>query len=210
MLVAYGVVPSDIAAPGEIRPGLELLGEGDVGVVFEEVREPPGRDTEELVRFGRVIRRLGADAAILPMRYGTVLASIDELRRLLAERREGWERRLRELSGRVELVVHLTPADLPEAPPAGGATGTDYLMGRVHRARRVASLAEGLSSGLAPVARGVRLLPDRREVRVAVLIEQGEVDAALAAVEAWASVADAGQVTVSGPWPPFSFAEEES
>lgn len=211
MLLAYAVVPSGTALAPAGLPGLALLESGLVGLVYEERTEPPGTSREELVRFGQVIRRLGADAAILPIRYGTVAESLDDLRILLTARRQAWEERLRDVAGCVELVAHLPASRLDPAPAAEArSTGTAYLMARVRRGRQVTALVEEVRQAVSAWSLGTRLLSDADDVRVAFLVEKERVDAFLPGLRQWVERSGQGRVRVSGPWPPFSFVEEES
>ncbi|HEX2858237.1 MAG TPA: GvpL/GvpF family gas vesicle protein [Propionibacteriaceae bacterium] len=210
MLLAYAVVASAAHRdPDRLPPGLRLLDGGAVGVVYEELHGPPGTSAEDLLRFGEVVRRLAGDAAILPVRYGTVTESLEELRTLLAARGEEWEERLGRVAGCVELVAHLPASGLTPPADAGGS-GTEYLMTRVRRGRQVASLVEGVSLAVADVTRAVRSLPAADEVRIAFLVEEHRVEGLLPALQGWADRSGLTPVRVSGPWPPFSFAEEES
>ena len=59
---------------------------------------------------------------------------------------------------------------------------------------------------LGPTAREVRMLPDGR--RMAALVPREQADQVRQAVTDWAQERSDVEVTVTGPWPPFSFCEE--
>jgi len=200
MIVLHAVVARDAAA---VAPELRHHDAGQVSVLYEEVADPPGRDSEDVVEHGRRVVQLAEHVPLLPMRYGTTVPDLERLRAVAEERAEAWSRRLAELAGRCELVVHLELSPVP-APVA--VSGRDYLKARIEDVRRHDRAVDDARMLVGRWTQEVRLLVDGR--RLAVLLRREDADHARAALESWGRIRDDLEVTVTGPWPPFSFCEE--
>jgi hypothetical protein len=178
---------------------------GPVTVLYEETAEAPSQARSAIVEHGQRIVALAERVPMLPIRYGTTVADDDELLELVGMHVDEWSRRLAQLAGRCELVVHL---DLRDVAPRTGPieSGRAYLEARRERLRRHDDAVADVRRVLAPWADESRLLPDGR--RLAVLVERTEAAAAREAVATWGDEQPDIAVVVSGPWPPFSFCEE--
>lgn len=219
MILLYAVVPADggtVAAAGGLDVSV-LAGDG-VALLYREVDAVPETSREEVLRFGDVVTALADHGTLLPVRFGTVLPGMAEARELLQSRGRGWRDRLDDLAGQVELIVHVRAeraamAAAPGAAPAEAAPGTggDYLRAKVaeHR-RRSAEVAE-VAAVVTPWSRAVRPLSSGQAagVRLACLVAAGDVDDLRAAVQDWAAGRDDGHVAVTGPFPVFSFTEDD-
>jgi hypothetical protein len=165
-----------------------------------------------------------------PMRLATICLDDDSVRARLEEWHGQLERALARIDGRAEWSVKAfaPPADAdpsvaPTPPGAGGGTGTSYLMRRkAEIAQRemasdaAAELAERLHADLSEQAVAARRLPPqdpRLSGYEATMILNGaylvEVDGQEAFVDVVGRLSDdhpGAQLTVQGPWPPYSFA----
>lgn len=180
-----------------------------VTVFVEPVTQAPERSTREVFAFGRVLHQLWSHVPVLPVRFGTVVSDETELDQLVAERESAWTARLTAVAGRSECIVHLPlPSGGVGSTAAAEQTGADYLRRRAAAVRSHDHEAAELRALLAPYASEITTLPQVRpgEARLSVLMADECVEAALAAVERWAT-SRAG-ATVTGPWPPFSFCQE--
>src|SRR5438046_745263 len=100
------------------------------------------------------------DGAVLPMRFGSIVADDAELRAILFERRREFEAGLDRVRGAVELSVR-AQIRAAEAQPAASATatsaasgpGTAYLLGRLETERRDDDVAARIHEPLAMLAR---------------------------------------------------------
>lgn len=206
MLLLYAVVPAEPHSP---PPGLAVMGRAGVAVLYEEREERPSADRDEVLAFGRVVSEVAASGPVLPVRYGTVVQTADELEALLAEREEDWHKRLGVVRGHVELVVHVTDAAAPAKAPAAAGAGREYLLSRASAHRHAEELFAELVTALGSHCREVRRLPGSDEVRVACLVPSDGVEELRASLEAWARAQGGRSARVTGPWPPFSFTEED-
>jgi hypothetical protein len=184
--------------------------------------------TADLVAYNAVIAHVHAQQTTIPLRFGGVFDSEEAVRAHLGENAAGYQRLLDRLRGTEELAVRVVlPAEESQAAgePATGAnvgTGAAYLRARQARyaqaARRQAAAttrADWLTAALMPHVRAHRVelaeLPERPEqitIKAAFLIARGTAAVFREKARALAS-GEPVSLTVSGPFPPYSFAELE-
>ena len=238
MIVLYAVAALAEAAPGTGGAGdggaefasdlgVSVLAEGEVGLVYREVASAPRPEREQVLEFGGVVTTLADRTSILPIRFGTTVGDVEEARALLRSRGEEWRLRLHDLAGQVEAIVHVRPRDdRPRPAAAGGSpqpgseptpesapvrvTGGDYLRAKVAQHQRQSSEQARVVTVLSPWCRAVRPLPSSEGVRLACLLRADALDDLRSAVEEWADANPDRDVRVTGPFPVFSFAEEDA
>lgn len=205
MILLHAIVPRDAVEHADTE--LQAHDAGDLVVLYEETADAPANDRTALLAHGRRMVALADRVPLLPIRYGTTLPSVEDLRTVVAEHADAWGRRLAQLAGRCELVVHLDLVTQP-APAQPDESGRAYLerrMAHVRRQERAFSEARAL---LAPWSLDSRLLTGRR--RLAVLVDRLDAATACEAVAEWGLPQQDLDVLVTGPWPPFSFCEEDA
>jgi hypothetical protein len=203
MILLHAMAPRDAAEVGVSE--LRTHDAGGVAVRYEETA--PASDRTALLAHGQRVVALVERVPLLPIRYGTTLPSVDELRAVVTEHADGWRRQLARLAGRSELVVHLDPATRAETTQPD-ESGPAYLHRRMAQVQRQDRALDDVRALLAPWSVDTCLLTDRR--RLAVLVERLDVDAACEAVAEWGLPQPDLDVLVTGPWPPFSFCEEDT
>ena len=193
-------------------------------------------DLERIVRgHHEVVEAVAAAGTAIPARLATIYRDDRGLRGLLTERGEEFARTLSWLSGRVELGVKVwadpallarqVPAGQAAAAPDGGAApgvGTRYLrQRRAHLTAREESwrqtgrLSDDIHTELAGLAEAARRHAaqdpgpgddhNQMVLNGAYLVEAAR-DAEFTAA-ATTSARQGVRVEVTGPWPPYSFAE---
>jgi hypothetical protein len=202
MLVLHAVVP---AWPKVVETGgLQVHKAGAVAVLYDETPEAPAPGRDAIIGHGLRIVELAEHGPVLPIRYGTTVASADELATLTGEHADEWTRRLISLRGRCELLVHVQAPDAGPRHP--GMSGRDYLRRRVAALQQQDESLDEVRDLVGPWADETRTLPDR--TRVAALVDRDDAGAVRDAVTGWAQQRPEVEVAVTGPWPPFSFCEE--
>jgi hypothetical protein len=196
-------------------------------------------DREWLERSARahedVLQAAAAVTAVVPLRFGTIYRSRDQVARMLDERRDEFAATLERVRGHVELGVKVwvdlstLEGTLPQQEqPAGGGAGAGYLRRRrqeqeVSRelAARCAELAEVAHRRLSAVAvDAVANRPQPRELtgrsedmllNGAYLVPKGDERLPGEVGRLAAEHAGLGlEYEVTGPWPPHNFAGEET
>ena len=201
--VAIGAPRQALGAQGEpvrivARSGLEAVcGEA-----------PPALSAEALRAHEAAVRRIADESqACLPARFGASAADEDELLEALGAREQELREALELVRGREQMNLRVHGA--AAAPTPEGGPGTRYLEGR-RRATRLPEL-DPLRSSLSAVIRAERVEPHEQPGLIASvyhLIDRGASADYRRAVES--AALDGIRLSLSGPWPPWSFAPELS
>jgi hypothetical protein len=159
---------------------------------------------------GVVVEALvGLAASVLPVRFGEGAGDEPALGRLLAERSPELRRALDRVRGCVEIGLRIAGDDA--ARPAPAATGVAYMQGlrevEEERRRTIGALHEELTR----LARETRIdapVPAGLRFSAAYLVDRGALAAARDRTDRFASGNPQLSVLCTGPWAPYSFAEE--
>jgi hypothetical protein len=170
------------------------------------------RSEESVLAHARVVDELAAaNDAVVPARFGRGFSDRDSLRSGVRERGAELRAALERVRGCVELGLRvLAPA---EEEPAAPASGREYMLARLERARRDERAAEELHRPLASIAksssRSLRATPQLL-LSAAYLVRRGDVERFREAVRAQQEKHSALSFACTGPWPPYSFATAEA
>jgi hypothetical protein len=190
--------------------------------------ESPG--ISRLLAYERVVETFDRQGAVLPMRYGCVLAGEAEVKALLGENHRCYGAALKELEGRTELGVRIALEEgrtgaqkrgRPSVPLSSG--GKDYLnQRRRHYAaadgssRRRKAAGERCRAALAGLfvrckAEGptaAHPLFNRPLLSLYFLVEREKVEAFVQAFHTLAQKVEE-KMLLSGPWPPYNFVPQK-
>jgi hypothetical protein len=148
----------------------------------------------------RAVEAVMRSGAVLPMRFGTTLPDEAALVASLLARRDELAARLREVRGRVEIGVRVTRAPRHGRP----RSGREYLLGRAREQRA----ARDVHAALSELAHDSRVRPRPAELVGAYLVDRDAAEAFMAEVERVAGARREVRARCTGPWPPYSFAED--
>ena len=177
-------------------------------------------DAALVLQHEQIIEAIMADVPVLPMRFGTVLASAERIAAILGERYMTFTGDLARVGGCVEMGVRILwpglPATEAEAVPAVAATpGAQYLQQRLaadrqQRAARshgqaVAGALDAALHGAAVDARVTVLPTERMLLSGAYLVRRSEVAAFTTQVESLRRQQPELAFLCTGPWPPYNF-----
>jgi len=209
--------PSCETGVGVCAERLRVVAVGGLLALVGDVGEPPEPSAVTLRAQDTVLRRLAAGVdAVLPVRFGTLVADDAALAESLAHRQPQLARALGRVSGCEQMTLRVWGEVIAMAPPAGeeaGGPGTRYLAGRRRAhdwAHRVPEL-EPARRRLGDLVREERVERHDRPPLLATvqhLIPRGagsryldEIDAARDGLRPW-------RVSVTGPWLAYAFAED--
>lgn len=185
----------------------ELCHAGLCGIyAYGAGREPT---PEALQGHEAIVEELMERRALLPVRFGSVLADEGALRALLAARADEFSAALGLVRGRVEVGVRARYRISRKAPPESG--GAD-VRGRVRRLRAAQAVADELHEELADGAFDAvaRVLGDPEpQFAGAYLVERSGVADFRAQVDELRARRPSLDVVCTGPWPPYSFVGRE-
>jgi len=220
----HGVVAADAPRPDD-APAHERLAAGDLLALASPVSltGDPATDAAEAVRHNAVLTAYATRCAVAPARFGAVLDGPDAAAARVAGQAAAHRAFLARIGDGVELGARIVAAaPLTPAPEAASSAGT-YLRRQAARrdaARRAvarrAEAAQALADALTATAREWRAFAPaaRRDgpARLAELALLAPRDALAAfrgraAALGAAAARDGLAVEITGPWPPYSFAE---
>ena len=189
--------PPDCRGLGRAR--LRALEHDRLAAVYSRHRSlRPRPSPEALLAHDRVVEAAMARGPVLPLRFGTVLADESRLADELRARRAEFLRGLELVRGRVEIGLRAV------AKRTGASTGRAYVEGLL-QARRA---GRDLHAPLAELAVASRLRErGAGPLTASYLVDRVEATSFRARAEELAAARDELSVVVTGPWPPYSFAE---
>ena len=221
MLYLYAITESS-APPdvGGIRgASLRAVGKAGLFAIVSERDEVRAQATEEdLWAHETVVEALMAQAAVLPVRLGTVMADDAALLRSLEARRGELESALERVRGAVELGIRAAVAEENgdvtggEEPTETQGTGTAYMRARLSSERRGRRAAAQIHEPLATLARDSTVRWNGQEppsIRAAYLVDRDRIEEFMVRVEELEAL-DEAEIVCTGPWPPYSFSAAEA
>lgn len=210
-LASRSAAGTRLSRPGMAGERLRAIGGGAVVAIAGELARAPRPSPHNLRKYAVTVQWLaGRLPAMLPATYGTCFDSIDELTFVLRARGRSMQKAIGHVRSRRQMTVRVV--GLAEAGhyvrKGHAASGADYLRGLAADAARARAIP-GFEPVRAAVRRWVR--DERVEKKGGVasvyhLVPRGSIDAYRRAVERTAAAAGL-PVIVSGPWPPYAFAE---
>jgi hypothetical protein len=186
---------------------LQALRIGHVDALVGRVRAVPKPTDANLRRYDRVMSALWRRMpALLPVRFGTSARNVADLEVMVRDRERVVRSRLRAVRNRAQMTLRFASSNSSEVRPATieHVSGTQYL-----RARQREYAVPAFDPLRGAVRRWIR--DERVEKRGGVatiyhLIPRGSADRYQSAIEDAARETGA-RVIVSGPWPPYAFAD---
>jgi hypothetical protein len=173
------------------------------------------------------IERLARTRSLVPFRIFTIFSSDARARQTTMRKAPRLRRALARLAGREEWVLRVGPPDAPRVAPAtrGGAPGSSPASGTHFLRQKAAAVhqqrvrADRVATDVAGVVRALESLADATSVRPAPPGTSLLVDAAFLVarrrraafrralrVQAAPLLAEGCAISLTGPWPPYSFA----
>jgi Gas vesicle synthesis protein GvpL/GvpF len=186
-----GVVPGALGEP------VRSVRAGPFFVLAGEVEQPPELTAQALRAHEAAVRRLAeACAAVLPVRFGSVVERVD-----FSAREDELLEALALVRGREQMTLRV----YGDEPPLDRGSGTRYLESL--RSARALPELDPLRAALVPLIRAERIEARGGPLRASVyhLIDRGSAPDYLRAM---AGIPLAVRVLPSGPWPAWSFAPE--
>jgi hypothetical protein len=158
----YGIVPHDVELTSSSRGigdcDVSLVRHGEIAAMVSEIPlDTPIGKPEDLAAHQRLLDAAATAVPVLPIKFGAVLASADDVaEELLAANHDGFRQALNELEGRVEYLIkarYVERAVLEEilAEDAEAARLRDEIRGTTEEASRNARmrLGETINEGIA-------------------------------------------------------------
>lgn len=193
------------------KPRLRRVRVGRVDAIVGHVGRPPRTTRDAIRRYDRLVNSLWRRSpSLLPVRFGTIVPDAAELTRILDARQTTLIRQLSLVRNRAQMTVRIvTSANLPASGRRKRPrSGSEYLRERAGAARLAAEAPELVPLRRA-VERWIRAERVERHLQVATLyhlVPRGAAERYASAIAQAASDTGSG-VLISGPCPPYAFAE---
>jgi hypothetical protein len=218
MIYAYAICERAVTEPPPDGAGLSgarlrTLQSDGLGAVYSRHRTRFFSPSINLVlKHQRVVERVMTRGPVLPLRFGTQLETEPQLVEELVERRKELLCALDRIRGRVELGVRVIPnRDRETGDELKSLSGRDYLLARVGDHAQTRIFKRELHAPLARLAAAdvlrTRVAPPALMV-AAYLVDASAVPEFRRRAEKLSERHRHAHVLVTGPWPPYSFAEE--
>ena len=213
-LAVYAIVGRAGTRPGMrgvANEPLRVIRVAALGAIVGEVKRPPRLSEANLRKFASLMARLAAaHPAILPARFGTTMRDLDELEMVLGARQKPLRQQLAHVRGRVQMTTRVVVsgrAGERKQAAARKKTGAEYL--RVKAAAQHASTIPEFAPLQRAVARWVKDERVERKNKVVTVYHLVPARCAVPYADAIedAALASGARGFVSGPWPPYAFAD---
>ncbi|WP_405657413.1 GvpL/GvpF family gas vesicle protein [Streptomyces sp. NBC_00079] len=227
---SYPALPKGMSGVGDPPLPVRVLTEGELAAVVSDAPEGLRPKRKDLLAHQAVLAEVGAEGAVLPMRFGSVAPDDDTVTSVLAERADHYKERLHALDGKVEYnvkathqedaVLHRVMSENPEIramseanrQAGGGSYDQRLQLGEMVVAAVQAREAEDASDvhrALEQVAADVNAGPESSGwlVNLSFLVDRDSAETFLAAVEQVRKDYPHIELRVNGPLPPYSFVE---
>jgi hypothetical protein len=188
--------------PRPPAPPLRVLACGELAVLYTGV-EDGEVSAEVLWRREALLESLMEERDLLPVRFGTRVPDPEAAARALTPRRDELAARLARVRGAVELAVRVHALER-DAPPPAAASGREYMAAKAERSRAAMAVHEPLAT----LARASLIQHGWELLRAAYLVDRDRVGDFTGQVTALQRDHPQLALLCTGPWPPYSFAEE--
>ncbi len=190
----------------------ELVALVEPNLDLEAIQADNSRLLAAVLSHDRVLCHLFQQVPLLPLRFGTQLASPAQLQGYLSQQQDAYQAKLIALADQAEYQIKLTPADPTPPPLPEGLKGRDYFLAKKQRLQDLTQAQqqqqdEGQCLLEAMVATYASAVVDHATpaTKVYLLVPRSQADALFQAVAQWQAQASHWQVQVSDALPPYHF-----
>ena len=217
----YSICPrplQPLTLPLGLAEATKLIAVNDIAAVVETGVDLEALQTDEprllnaVLSHDRVICELFQHTPLLPLRFGTQIASVDHLKAHLTSQGADYAAKLDALAPKVEYQLKLAAQTVELSPLAEGLAGRAYFLAKKQRIHDQTTAQENQQQALVSLLNRIRSVygdclesegPDG-EIRIYILVDRD--DARLhRRVEEWRSQTTHWAITLSEPLPPYHF-----
>jgi hypothetical protein len=218
----YGVCrrPSaDLTLPLGLEGETCLISVDDIAVIveygidLEALQADDQRLLNAVLCHDRVVCDLFQQLTILPIRFGTQLASTEKLKQYIGQEYERYRAKLQELDQKCEYQIKLMPEAITLPPPPEGLKGRDYFLAKKQRLQNQTTVQAQQQTELMGLFERIHdTFPNAVEAtnedgtaKVYVLLSHGEAPTLQQQAQQWQSDAAYWNVSLSEALPPYHF-----
>ncbi|WP_052050746.1 GvpL/GvpF family gas vesicle protein [Leptolyngbya sp. KIOST-1] len=205
-------LPLGLAEPTQLIAVDNIAAVVEAGVDLETLQTDEPRLLNAVLSHDRVICELFQTTPVLPLRFGTLVASLDHLKAHLASQGADYATKLAALAAKAEYQLKLTAQAIELPPVSTDLTGRDYFLAKKQRLQDQTTAQEQQQAELAQVLDHIYstysdcLEADSPagEARVYILVDRGD-ETLGQRVEEWRSQAPHWTLSLSEALPPYHF-----
>ena len=172
---------------------------------IERLASDPASVNDAALQFHNVVSSIFAQAAVVPFRFPTLVADVNELTAHLRLHAAEYCEALVRLRGTVQMEVRISTA----SPRAAHESGTQYLRIRQERYSQMRDVASKLRTAVQPVLADWRERETNKGWRCYALVPRAETTKFQEVVRS-VEAPNGLQFSVSGPWPATEFIKPET
>ncbi|MBE9108501.1 GvpL/GvpF family gas vesicle protein [Nodosilinea sp. LEGE 07298] len=205
-------LPLGLAEPTQLIAVDDIAAVVETGVDLETLQTDEPRLLNAVLSHDRVICELFQATPLLPLRFGTQIASLENLKDHLAHQGADYAAKLEALAQKAEYQLKLIAQEVELPPLAEGLTGRNYFLAKKQRlqdqttaqAQQQAELAQVLDYIYSAYSDCLEAESPAGEARVYILIDRDD-QSLPEKVDEWRSQATHWSLMLSDPLPPYHF-----
>lgn len=190
---------------------------------FDGAEASSRRSSALVADYRRLVTRAHRQTTILPVRFGSIFRSPRAVRAEFDRQIDAWRDRLAHVAGCVEVGLRVQapePDSTDSRQPVRASSGADYLRRRARQraARPTARVPAVLARQARPLVRQMNASYTSQPVDpfdgpsfcYNFLVPREHLDSLQTKLSGWRSPRTGASGSLSGPWPPFSFASHST
>jgi hypothetical protein len=205
-------LPLGLAEPTQLIVVNGIAALIETGIDLESLQTDEPRLLNAVLSHDRVICELFQQTPLLPLRFGTQIASLEHLKAHLASQKADYTAKLNLLAPKVEYQVKLIAQEVALPPLPEGLTGRDYFLAKKQRIQDQGDAQEQQQLELGQILDAIagtygdciETEAPAGEARVYILVDRGQ-DSLARWVEELRSQTTHWQIMLSEPLPPYHF-----
>jgi hypothetical protein len=210
-LLLFGIIGGEYSGP--IEADLRRIDSEGLTALVKVSDAELNRESSAVMAYGDQIMRIHQQTTLIPVRYGSLLANEQEVIKHLTDHAAHYHTLLAKLDDCEEVGIRMTLPDSDNEADAPKASGQAYLLARKHvysvpeLAAQQETLINYTLTGLYREYRAtLSLFNGQRTYLLSYLVPRATLMQFKAGYIDLAASMD-GNVTLSGPWPPYNFSE---
>ncbi|MEO1068215.1 MAG: GvpL/GvpF family gas vesicle protein [Cyanobacteria bacterium J06638_6] len=206
-------LPLGLAEPTQLIAVDDIAAVVETGVNLETLQTDEPRLLNAVLSHDRVICELFQHTPLLPLRFGTQIASIEHLKAHLADQRADYVAKLTALEPKVEYQIKFLAHGV-ELPPLGeGLTGREYFLAKKQRLHEQTAVQVQQQQQLDQFfddihntyGDTVEAESPAGEAKVYLLVDRAAIADLERQLASWRSQAPRWDIVLSAPLPPYHF-----
>ncbi|MBE9136325.1 GvpL/GvpF family gas vesicle protein [Nodosilinea sp. LEGE 07088] len=206
-------LPLGLVEPTQLIAVEDIAAVVETGVNLETLQADEPRLLNAVLSHDRVICELFQHTPLLPLRFGTQIASIEHLKAHLADQRADYAAKLAALGSKVEYQIKFIAEGVELPPLRQGLTGREYFLAKKQRLHEQTAAQEQQQQQLAQFfddihhtyGDSLEAESPAGEAKVYLLVDRAAIADLERQIATWRSQTSHWEIVLSAPLPPYHF-----